>query len=127
MPRKYDRDYDHESLRDEREYGFYWYSGLWRILRPVLVFLAALMIVFGAVSAIWDAVDEAFLSPIDPQDQTEIAFSVESGNSLTRVSNNLEKQGLIKNSTFFTITYAFPSAYIFSILFGKIQCTTLFG
>ena len=101
MPRKYDRDYDHESLRDEREYGFYWYSGLWRILRPVLVFLAALMIVFGAVSAIWDAVDEAFLSPIDPQDQTEIAFSVESGNSLTRVSNNLEKQGLIKNSTFF--------------------------
>jgi len=101
MPRKYDRDYDHESLRDEREYGFYWYSGLWRILRPVLVFLAALMIVFGAVSVIWDAVDEAFLSPIDPQDQTEIAFSVESGNSLTRVSNNLEKQGLIKNSTFF--------------------------
>lgn len=101
MPRKYDRDYDHESLRDEREYGFFWYSGLWRILRPVLVFVASLMIVFGAVSAIWDAVDSAFLSPVDPADETEIAFSVESGNSLTRVSNNLESQGLIKNSTFF--------------------------
>ncbi len=101
MRKQYDRDYDHESLRDERQYGFYWYSGLWRILRPVLVFLTSLLIVFGVVSAVWDAVDNAFLSPIDPQDQTEIAFSVESGNSLTRVSSNLEKQGLIKNSTFF--------------------------
>lgn len=95
------RDYDHETLRDEREYGFYWYSGLWRILRPALVFIASLMIVFGVVSAIWQAVDDAFLSPVDPADETEISFSVESGNSLTRVSNNLESQGLIKNSTFF--------------------------
>ena len=41
MPRKRDpnREYDHESLRDEREYGFYWYSGLWNILRPVLIVL----------------------------------------------------------------------------------------
>lgn len=103
MRHKYDRnrDYDHESLRDEREYGFYWYSGLWRVVRPALVFIAALMIVFGVVSTIWNAVDEAFLSPVDAEDQTEIAFSVESGNSLTRVSNNLESQGLIKSSTFF--------------------------
>ena len=95
------QDYDHESLRDEREYGFYWYSGLWRLLRPALVFIASLMIVFGIVSVIWQKIDESFLSPVDPADQTDIAFSVESGNSLTRVSNNLESQGLIKNSTFF--------------------------
>lgn len=103
MRNNYDRerDYDHESLRDEREYGFYWYSGLWRLFRPLLVFATALLIVFGIVSAVWNAIDEAFLSPIAPEDQTEIAFSVESGNSLTRVSNNLEAQGLIKNSTFF--------------------------
>lgn len=103
MRHKYDRngDYDHESLRDEREYGFYWYSALWRILRPALVFIAALMIVFGVVSVVWQKVNDAFLSPIDPADETEIAFSVESGNSLTRVSKNLESQGLIKNSTFF--------------------------
>ncbi len=103
MRHKYDRnrDYDHESLRDEREYGFYWYSALWRILRPALVFIAALMIVFGVVSVVWQKVNDAFLSPIDPADENEIAFSVESGNSLTRVSKNLESQGLIKNSTFF--------------------------
>lgn len=93
--------YDHETLRDEREYGFYWYSGLWNLLRPVLVCLGALLIVFGVVSGIWNAIDENFLSPVDPGDHTEIAFSVKSGNSLTRVSNNLETQGLIKNRTVF--------------------------
>lgn len=95
------KEYDHETLRDERQYGFYWYSGLWNIIRPVLVCIGALLIVFGIVSGVWNAIEDAFLSPVDPHDQTEIAFSVESGNSLTRVSNNLEAQGLIKNRTFF--------------------------
>ena len=54
MSRKRDpnREYDHESLRDEREYGFYWYSGLWNILRPVLIVLASLLIVFGLASGV---------------------------------------------------------------------------
>ena len=95
------KTYDYETLREERQYGFYWYSGLWNLLRPVLVVLGALLIVFGVVSGIWSSVEDRFLTPVDPYDQTEIAFSVESGNSLTRVSNNLEQQGLIKNSTFF--------------------------
>lgn len=103
MARKRDpnREYDHESLRDEREYGFYWYSGLWNILRPVLIVLASLLIVFGLASGVYAAVDEHFISPIDPADPQEYAFSVESGNSLTRVANNLEEQGLIKSRTFF--------------------------
>ena len=55
MSRKRDpnREYDHESLRDEREYGFYWYSGLWNILRPVLIVLASLLIVFGLASGVF--------------------------------------------------------------------------
>ena len=95
------REYDHETLRDEREYGFYWYSGIWNILRPVLIALAALLIVFGLISGAYSAIDEHFLSPVDPADPNEYAFSVESGNSLTRVANNLQEQGLIKNRTFF--------------------------
>ena len=95
------RPYDHESLRDEREYGFFWYSGLWRILRPILIGLASLLIVFGVISAAYQWVDARFLSPVDPEDHTEIAFSVQSGNSLSRVSKNLESQGLIKSHTFF--------------------------
>lgn len=95
------REYDYESLRDEREYGFYWYSGLWNILRPILIGAGALLVVFGLLSSAYTAIDNAFLSPVNPDDPTEIAFTVESGNSLTRVSKNLEAQGLIKNSSVF--------------------------
>ena len=103
MGRKRDRnkDYDHETLRDERQYGFFWYSGIWHILRPVLIVITSLLIVFGVVSTVYGVVNDKFLSPVDPGDQTEIAFTVENGSSLTRVSNNLESQGLIKSRTFF--------------------------
>ncbi|NLO85336.1 MAG: endolytic transglycosylase MltG [Clostridiales bacterium] len=95
------KNYDHESLRDERQYGFYWYSGIWQILRPVLIVLTSLLIVFGIVMTVYGAVNDNFLTAVDPNDQNEIAFSIESGNSLTRVANNLEEQGLIKNRSFF--------------------------
>lgn len=95
------REYDFETLRDEREYGFYWYSGIWNILRPILIGAGALLLVFGLVSSAWSAVNEAFISPVLPGDTMEIAFTVASGNSLSRVSRNLEEQGLIKNSSFF--------------------------
>lgn len=29
--------YNKHTLHDDREYGFFWYEWLWRILRPVLV------------------------------------------------------------------------------------------
>lgn len=95
------RDYDYEDLRDEREYGLYWYSGLWNILRPILIGAGALLLVFGLISSAWSAINEAFISPVLPGDTMEIAFTVASGNSLSRVSRNLEEQGLIKNSSFF--------------------------
>ena len=95
------KEYDPESLRDERKYGFYWYSGLWQALRPVLIGLGALLIVFGVLSMAYTHIDQKYLSPVDPADQTEVAFSVESGNSLSRVSRNLESQGLIKSSSVF--------------------------
>ena len=99
--RKSNREYDFETLRDEREYGLYWYSGLWNILRPLLIGAGALLLVFGLLSMAWTAIDEAFISPVQPGDTTEIAFTVSSGSSLTRVSKNLMEQGLIKNSSFF--------------------------
>ena len=95
------QDYDYETLREDRKYGLYWFSGLWKILRPVLIGLCALLIVFGVLSAGWSHVQDKYLSPVDPADDTEIAFSVETGNSLSRVSRNLESAGLIKNSSVF--------------------------
>ena len=100
-PKHPDPDYDYEALRDEREYGFYWYSGLWNVLRPILIGLGALLLVFGLVSTALNKINEAFISPVDPEDTTEVAFTVASGSSLSRVSKNLQEQGLIKNSSFY--------------------------
>ena len=47
-----EQDYDYESLREDRKYGLYWFSGLWKILRPVLIGLCALLIVFGVLSTV---------------------------------------------------------------------------
>ncbi len=101
MKRKPGKQYDYESLRDEREYGFFWYSGLWKALRPIAVVLASLLIVFGVLSTVYGIVEDKFLSAADPSDTREIAFTVESGNSLTRVSRNLENAGLVKSGSFF--------------------------
>jgi UPF0755 protein len=93
--------YDHESLREERRYGFYWYSGLWHLLRPFLVALTALVLLFGLGSMAYSTIDDKYLSPVDANDQTEIPFTVVSGQSLTRVAGNLEEAGIIKNRSVF--------------------------
>lgn len=98
---KWEQPYDHESLRNERQYGFYWYSGLWHLLRPILVLLTSLVILFGLMSSLYGVIDDHFLSAVDPADTTEIPFTVSSGQSLTRVANNLEAAGIIKNRTVF--------------------------
>lgn len=91
------RRYDHKSLYREREYGFFWYDWLWHIARPVLIAAAALILVGGLVLTGWDALGEKFFLPVDTADETPVTFVVESGNSLTTVANNLEKEGLIRN------------------------------
>lgn len=99
--RRNKRDYTYRSMRDEREYGPYWYSGLWRILRPVLVGLTTLLVVAGLLTSGWNAVYGKFLAPTDLQDTTAVPFTVESGQSLTRVATNLEEAGLIRSKTVF--------------------------
>lgn len=95
------RDYTYRSMRDEREYGPYWYSALWRLIRPVLVMAGAVIVVIGLLWGAWEKVYDTFLAPADVESQQEIGFTVESGQSLTRVANNLESAGLIRNRTVF--------------------------
>ncbi|MGN1020921.1 MAG: endolytic transglycosylase MltG [Aristaeellaceae bacterium] len=99
--RRNKRDYTYRSMRDEREYGPYWYSGLWRILRPLLVGLTSLLVVAGLLTSAWNAVYDRFLAPTDLQDASDVPFTVESGQSLTRVATNLEEAGLIRSKTVF--------------------------
>lgn len=96
-----DRNYTYRSMRDEREYGVFWYSALWRVLRPVLIGIATLVAVTGILLGIWHQVYSAYLAPTEPGSQEPVAFEVASGQSLTRVANNLEAAGLIRSRTVF--------------------------
>ena len=91
----------YRSVRDEREYGPYWYSLLWRLIRPVLILAGSLLVVAGILGTIWDGVYDNYLAPPEPTSQTAVGFTVESGQSLTRVANNLEAAGLIRSRTVF--------------------------
>ncbi len=95
------KNYTYRSIRDEREYGPYWYSGVWRVLRPVLVGLAVAVAVTGICLTGWDWIYREYLGPVDGQDQEEIVFEITGGQSLSRVAANLEEAGLIHSRTVF--------------------------
>ncbi len=99
--------YNARSLHKEREYGFYWYSGLWRMIRPLLIFTISMVIVFGVVLSGWNSVYEGFLMPMDPDDNTEVTFRIKSGSSVTTISNNLYDQGLLRNKGIFKMLVMF--------------------
>ena len=98
---KKDENYTYRSMRDEREYGLYWYSGLWHILRPILVGLTVLVLVIGIAMTVWNKLYASFLAPADAADQKQYSFEISSGDSLNRVASNLEKAGLIRSKTVF--------------------------
>ena len=95
--RKTKRNYTYRTMRDEREYGLYWYSGLW----PILIACATLVVVIGLIYTGWTKIYDGFLSPMEPGSTEEVGFTVENGQSLTKVSNNLEAAGLIHNRSVF--------------------------
>ena len=98
---KDNRHYTYRSVKKEREYGLYWYSGLWNIIRPIMIGAAALVIVIGLLTTGWNKLYGSFAAPADPEDKTEYAFSISSGQSLSRVAANLEDEGLVRNRTVF--------------------------
>ena len=95
------RDAEERELIESRRYGFFWYDWIWRVLRPILVFVCSFVIICGLVYTGWPKVDEMFFAPTDSQNQEVVSFSVKSGSSLSAVSKNLEAAGLIHNHTVF--------------------------
>ena len=96
-----EKDYTYRSMRDEREYGLYWYSGLWHILRPILVGLTVAVLVIGIGMTVWNKLYGSFLAPVDQEDGNEYSFQISSGESLNRVATNLENAGLIRSKSIF--------------------------
>ena len=98
---KDEKDYTYRSVRDERRYGVFWYSALWGILRPVLVGLTVLVLVTGICITVWNHLYGEFAAPVDTEDTSGYEFEITSGQSLNRVSANLEEAGLIRSKTVF--------------------------
>ena len=96
-----EKDYTYRSMRDEREYGLYWYSGLWHILRPLLVGITVLVLAAGISMTIWNKLYGSFLAPVDTEDHGEYTFEIMSGDSLNRVASGLENEGLIRSRSVF--------------------------
>lgn len=79
----------------------YWYSWLWSMLRPVLIFVCSMLLLIGAMSTIINKAKDEWINPVNPLDSNELVFVVSSGDSLSRVSKNLEKQNIVRSSSFF--------------------------
>jgi len=99
--------YNQRTLHKEREYGFYWYAWLWKIVRPLLIFTISLVVVAGIVISGWNSIYEGFLMPMSPGDDTEVVFRIKSGASVNTIANNLFDQGLLRNKGIFKILVMF--------------------
>ena len=84
-----EKDYTYRSMRDERQYGFFWYSGAWQVLRPILVALTVAVLVIGIVAMVRNKVYNGFIAPVDEKDDTEYSFEITSGQSLSSVAEKL--------------------------------------
>ncbi len=98
---KQEKDYTYRSMRKEREYGYYWYSGAWSVARPILVGITVAVLVAGLLISGWNMLYGAFAAAVDPEDPGEYSFEIVSGQSLNRVAANLENEGLIRSKTVF--------------------------
>jgi UPF0755 protein len=110
--------YNQKTLHRDREYGFYWYSWLWHMLRPVLVFLCSLIVVLGIVASGWRYVYSQFFMPVNPSDSVVREFTIDKGSSITNIGSNLYDQKLIRNKGIFKYIIQFQG------LTAKIQYGT---
>lgn len=93
--------YNIKTLHEDREYGLYWYAGLWKILRPILIFLCSVLIVIGMVTIGYNKIYDSYLGPVNSQDASIVTFEIESGQSVTAIGSSLEKAELIHSGSIF--------------------------
>lgn len=93
--------YSIRALHEDREYGLFWYAWLWKILRPVLIFLCSCLIVVGMVSVGYNKLYDEFLAPMDESSAEIVEFTIESGESVSQIGRNLEEAKLLRNSSVF--------------------------
>ena len=74
---------------------------IWNILRPVLIVVISLVIVGVLLVTAFNKLYENYVSPVDPESTEQIEIRIEQGSSLTKISELLEEEGLIRNAKVF--------------------------
>ena len=92
--------YSIRSLHEDRAYGLYWYAWLWKVIRPVLIFLCSVLVVIGMVSMGYQRIYDAFLAPMSDSPDT-IVFTIDNGDSVTTVGRKLEEARLLRDRRVF--------------------------
>lgn len=93
--------YSTQSLHEEREYGLYWYAWLWKLLRPVLIFMCSVLIVIGMVTMGYNKLYDTFLAPMDAKNTDSVEFVIESGSSVSKIGSSLKENNLLRSDKVF--------------------------
>ena len=93
--------YSTRALHEDREYGMYWYAWLWKLVRPLLIFLCSALMVIGMVSIGYDRVYGAFFAPVQADDAEVVTFQIDNGETVSRVGERLEEANLIRDTRVF--------------------------
>ena len=92
--------YSIKALHEDREYGLYWYAWLWKLIRPVMIFICSALIVIGLVSIGYRNLYDTFLAPMSESGEVT-TFEVARGDSVSAVGRKLEEAGLLRNRNVF--------------------------
>lgn len=93
--------YNIKTLHEDREYGVFWYAWLWKIMRPILIFFCSLLIVIGIVNTGYEKIYDSYFGPVNIHDTDRTEFEIASGQSVTAIGSQLEKEGFIKSGSIF--------------------------
>ena len=93
--------YSIRALHEDREYGVYWYAWLWKLVRPLLIFLCSALMVIGMVSVGYDRIYGAFFAPVEASNAGVVSFQIDKGETVTQVGQRLQEAGLLRDSRVF--------------------------
>ena len=77
------------------------HSIIWSIFRPLLVVLISVSIVLFGCNYAYNYVVGHYIAPVDVTDTTPVMLEIESGSSLKKISELLEKNKLIRSASVF--------------------------
>ena len=93
--------YSIRALHEDREYGVYWYAWLWKLVRPLLIFLCSALMVIGMVSVGYDRIYGAFFAPVQSGNAEVVTFQIDNGETVTQIGERLEQANLLRDKRVF--------------------------